>query len=120
MKLDNNMQIDLLTLHSVGRNCALMAQLRPRSCIEVRTETELRTHGDSCNHLWTCRANEVQIKAPSTGLRLRLSENILEKCNMSLAWDRAGPERSGMMTSTTCVPPSSLRTILPPCLGCGS
>ena len=79
MKLDNNMQIDLLTLHSVGRNCALMAQLRPRSCIEVRTETELRTHGDSCNHLWTCRANEVQIKAPSTGLRLRLSENILEK-----------------------------------------
>ena len=76
VKLDNNMQIDLLTLHSVGRNCALMAQLRPRSCIEVRTETELRTHGDSCNHLWTCRANEVQIKAPSTGLRLRLSENI--------------------------------------------
>jgi len=42
-----------------GRNCALMAQLRPLSSIEVRTETELRTHGGNCNGLLMCRASEL-------------------------------------------------------------
>ena len=36
---------------------ALMAQLRPLSSIEVRTETQMRTQSDNCKGLWMRRVN---------------------------------------------------------------